>query len=137
MGCLTRVLAYGCMLLLWNDSLIGGPKIRVAMPCSIRLWNGFPENPAGLFAPISYRIGDDLTRFATQGDPDPGLIGLFEHKGPQFIQFQYRRFWILLVRGDQRFAQCGQLFCFFLIHAMTEVRETPNVRSIPRKLLRS
>ena len=98
----------------------------------------------GLLSPVFfrthkpyYRIGDDLTRFTTQCDPNPRLIRLFQHKRPQFIQFQYGRFWISSVRCDHCFAQCWQLFCFFFIHSMTEVRETPNVRSIPLKLLRS
>jgi len=60
------------------------------------------------------RIGHHLSRLSTQRYPDPRFIGLLQHKGPQFIQFQYRRICIIRIRRYQRFAQGWQLFCFFL-----------------------
>ncbi len=61
----------------------------------------------------------------------------FEHKGPQFIEFQYRGSGILWIGGDQGGMERRKLSYFFLIHLDTVVRETPNVRVKPRKLLRS
>jgi hypothetical protein len=93
--------------------LIGCPKISKTVSRSIRFRNRFPQLAAGLFAPISYRIGDYLTHFATQGDPNPRLIGFFEHKRLPFISFQDGRFWILSVREHHRVAERWLLFCFF------------------------
>ena len=102
------------MLLLWNDCLVGFPKVGIAMPSTIGLRNGFPQCAAGLFASIAYCIGHHLSRLSTQRYPDPRFIGLLQHKGPQFIQFQDRRICIIGIRRYQRFAQGWQLFCFFL-----------------------
>ena len=101
------------VLLFWNDGLIGLPKIAGAVSCSIGRWNGFPQATTRLFAAISHCVSDDLPRLATQSDPDPGLIGLFEHKGPEFIQFQHRRLRIVGIRLNQRFAQGWQFGGFF------------------------
>ena len=103
-----------CMVLFWNHCLVGFPKVGVAMPCTIGLRNGFPQDAAGLFTSISYCIGHHLSRLSTQRDPDPRLLGLLQHKGPQFIQFQDRRLCIIGIRHHQCFAQGWQLFCFFL-----------------------
>ncbi len=103
-----------CMLLFWNHCLIRGPKIGVAVSCTIGLWNGFPQPAAGLFTAISHRIGHDLSRLSTQGDPDPRVIGLFEHKRSEFIHFQDGRLCIVRIRRDQRFAQGWQLCGLFL-----------------------
>ena len=78
--CLTCFLPHCCMLLLWNDCLIGSPKIGVAMSCSIRFWNGFPEHATGLFTSITYGVCHDLPRLTTQGNPDPRLVRLFQDK---------------------------------------------------------
>jgi hypothetical protein len=69
---------------------------------------------ACLFTSISYCICHDLSRLSTQGDPDPCLHRLFQHKRPQFIQFQNCRLCIVGIRRDQRFAQSWQLCSLFL-----------------------
>ena len=74
---------------------------------------------------------------AAQGNPNPGVVRFFEHKRPQFIQFQDGGSGILWIRSDQGSMEGRKLSYFFLIHVDTVVRETPNVRVRPRKLLRS
>ena len=76
--------------------------------------NGFPQMPTGFFTSISHCISNHLSRLSTQGYPDPRLIGLLQHKRPQFIQFQDRRLCIVRIRRDQRFAQGWQLGGLFL-----------------------
>ncbi len=107
------------------------------MSAAIREGKRFPQAMAGLFTSISHRVSHDLPRLAAQRDPDPGLVRLFPHKRPQLIQFQHGRIPIVGIGLDQRFAQSWQLSGFFFIQAITEFRETPKVRSRPRKLLRS
>jgi len=64
-------------------------------------------------------------------------MGFFEHKRPQPIGFQRRGSGIFWIRGHQGRTEGGKLSYFFLIQVDTVVRETPNVRVRPRKLLRS
>ncbi len=90
------------------------PKIGVAVSCTIGLRNGFPQTAADLFTAISHSICHDLSRLSTQGDPDPRVIGLFEHKRSEFIHFQDGRLCIVRIRRDQRFAQGWQLCGLFL-----------------------
>jgi len=90
-----------------------------------------------LLAPITQRIRDDLSRLATQGNPHPDLLDFFEHKRPEFIQFQRAGSGVFWIGGYQSRAQGGKLSYFFLIQVDTVVREIPNVRVRPRKLLRS
>ena len=94
--------------------MVGTPKIGVAMACPISLRNGFPQMPTGFCTSISHCISNHLSRLSTQGYPDPRLIGLLQHKRPQFIQFQDRRLCIVRIRRDQRFAQGWQLGGLFL-----------------------
>ncbi len=82
MSDLPSVLSHRRVLLFWNDGLIGLPKIRVAVSCSIGGWNDFLQATTRLLAAISHCVSDHLPRLAAQGDPDPGLSRLFEHKGP-------------------------------------------------------
>ena len=83
------------------------------------------------------RRSDDLSGLAAQGHPHPDLLDFFEHKRPQPIGFQRGGSGILWVRGEQGWISGRKLSYFFLIHVDTVVRETPNVRVRPRKLLRS
>lgn len=55
----------------------------------------------------------------------------------KFIQFQYRRICIIGIRHHERFAEALAAFLLFFIYEITDALETPNVRSIPLKLLRS
>ena len=133
----TRFFAGRRVLLFWDHRLLGTPKIRVGMSAPIGLWYRFPQGATGRFAAISEGRGDHLPSLSAQGDPDPRLLGLLEDKGPQFIQFENGCLLIGAIRLDQRFAQGWQLADGFFSHPITEDRDTPNVRSRPRKLLRS
>ena len=137
MGGFSGLFAHRNVLFLGNHCCVGGPEVREAMPLAIPLWNGFPQPLTRPFAPIPNRIRHHLPRLPTEGNPHPGVVGFFEHKRPQFIQFQDRGRGIFGVRGEQRGTQRGKLSYFFLIQLETVVRETPKVRVRPRKLLRS
>jgi hypothetical protein len=133
----TCFLSDGGVLILWDHGLIGCPEIREAVARAIRGWNGLPQPTTGRLASIPDRIPHHLPRPAAQRNPDPTLVGFFQNKGPAFIQFQDRRSWICFIRRQHRLAQGRQVGDFFLIQARIVVRETPNVRSSPRRLLRS
>src|SRR3989442_14796658 len=98
-------LSHSGVLLFWNNLLIRLPKIRVAVPSTVGWWNGLPQAMTRLFAAISHRGSNHLTRLAAQSYPEPRLIRLLQHKRPPFIEFQHRRFCIVSIRLDQRFAQ--------------------------------
>ena len=102
------------MLLFWKHRLVGTPKIGVTLSGTVCVRNGFPQTAAGLFTSISHCVCHHLSRLSTQSYPDPRLIGLLQHKRPQFIQFQDRRLCIVRIRSDQRFAQGWQLCGLFL-----------------------
>ena len=87
----TCFLSHSGVLLFWKDRLIGRPEIREAMPLTVGGWNGLPQATTRPFTSISDRVGDYLPRLAAQRNPDPRLIGLFQHKRPELIQFQDRR----------------------------------------------
>jgi hypothetical protein len=133
----SRLFAHGKVMFLGKHCRIGRPEIRETMPVAIPFWNGLPQPLTRLFAPIPNRIGDHLPGVAAECNPNPGVVGFFEHKRPQFVQFQYRGCRILWIGSDQRCAQWRELGTFFLIQRDTVVRETPNVRVRPRRLLRS
>ena len=133
----TGFLSGSRVLVFWDHCLVRGPEIGETVSAAIREGKRFPQAMAGLFTSISHRVSHDLPRLAAQRDPDPGLVRLFPHKRPQLIQFQHVRIPIVGIGLDQRFAQSWQLSGFFFIQAITEFRETPKVRSRPRKLLRS
>jgi hypothetical protein len=59
------------------------------------------------------------------------------HTSHPFVQFQDRRLCIVGIRRDQRFAEALAAVRPCFIQEITEVRDTPKVRSSPRKLLRS
>ena len=71
------------------------------MPLTIEVWNALPQALAHPFTPIPNGIANHLTRLAAKGDPNPGVIGFFEHKRPQFVQFQRGGSGILWIGGDQ------------------------------------
>lgn len=77
------------------------PEIREAVTSTISLRNGLPQLLARFFAPIPSGVGDHLPALSAESNPNPGVIGFFEHKRPQFIQLQRRGRGILWVRGEQ------------------------------------
>ncbi len=87
MGSFSRFFAHRRVLLLRDDRSIDFQKIRKAMALAILRRNGLPQPLARLFAPIPNGISDHLSRLAAEGNPNPRVVGFFEHKRPEFIQF--------------------------------------------------
>ncbi len=137
MGGFSRLFAHRRVLLLWDHRSVRCPEVGEAVPVAIAVWNGLPQPLTRLFAAIPNRIGDHLPRLAAQGNPNPGVVRFFEHKRPELIEFQDGGRGIFGVRGEQGGPQRRKLSYFFLIQLATVVRETPNVRVRPRRLLRS
>lgn len=137
MGCFSGFFANSSMLLVRDDRRVCHPKVSKAVPLQIPLRNRLPQTLARLCTPITQRISDDLARLATQSNPHPDLVDFFEHKRPQFIQFQCAGSSVFWVRSQYSRAERRKLSYFFLIQRDTVVRETPNVRVRPRKRLRS
>ena len=77
------------------------------MPLAVGRWNALPQTLARLFTPITQRLADHLTRLAAQGYPYTDLVGFFEYKRPQFIQFQRGGSGILWIGGHQSRAERG------------------------------
>src|SRR5437879_6140995 len=101
MGGFSRLFSHGSMLLLWDHRRICRPEVSETMPLTILLWNGLPQPLTRLFTPITHCIGHHLARLAAESNPNPGVVGFFEHKRPEFIQLQRRGRGILWVRGEQ------------------------------------
>ena len=137
MGSFSRLFSHSGMLFLWDHRLIRCPEVCEAMTSTIEIWNGLPQPLTRLFTSIPNRIGHHLTRFTTQSNPHPGSMDFFEHKRPQFVQFQRRGRRIQRVRCEEGGMEGRKLSYFFMIQLDTVVRETPNVRVRPRRLLRS
>src|SRR5512135_282522 len=137
MGGFSGLFSHRRMLLLRVHTSIYFQKVGEAVPLPIPLRNGFPQPLARPFAPSTDGIGDHLSRLAAEGNPNPGVVGFFEDKRPQLVQFQGRGRGIFGIWGKQSSTQRWKLSYFFLIQLDTVVRETPKVRVRPRKLLRS
>jgi len=120
-----------------NDRLLGLPTIGGAVSSTGGGGNGLPQATTRLFAAISHRVSDNLPSLAAERYPDPGLLRLLDHKGPEVIQFQHHRLCIVGIRLSQRFAEALAVWWLFFLQAITQGREPPNVLSSPRKLLRS
>jgi hypothetical protein len=80
MRCQAGLFARCSMLLHRDDQRVSFPKVTVAMSRSILGRYPLPEFATGRPASVTDRIGHDLTSGATQGNPDPSLIGAFQNK---------------------------------------------------------
>ncbi len=56
------------------------PEIRVALSVAKEFGDGLPQTAARLLAAVANDEGDNLTSLTTQGDPNPTLPGLLQHK---------------------------------------------------------
>jgi hypothetical protein len=73
------------------------PEITERKTPFVTRWDAPPKVQATGFTPVTNEICDNLACTATQRHPNPPLVGLLEHKGPQFIQFQH----IIQLSGSQ------------------------------------
>jgi len=101
MGGFSRLFAHRCVLLLWDYRSVHCLEVGEAVSMAIAVWNGLPQPQTRLFAAITHGRGDHLPCLTAQGNPQPGVVGFFEHKRPQFVQFQDGGNGILWVRGEQ------------------------------------
>ncbi len=120
-----------------NDRFIRFPKIGVTCTTSIPVRNRPPELATGGFITIAQRIANNLSGLAAKRQPNPDFIGLFRHERPELIKFQGVRVWFTRIRIDQGRSERRETVGFFFSQLITVLRATPNVRSSPRKLLRS
>ncbi len=120
-----------------NDRLIGVPKIGITCTAPILGRNRPPELATGGLITIAKGIANNLPGLSTKCEPNPDFIRLFCNKGPKFIKFQGVRVWFPWVWVDQGRSERRETLGFFLSQLITVLRATPNVRSSPRKLLRS
>ena len=137
MGGLARLFANRLMLLVWDDRLIGTPEVGICRAAAVGSRHSVPQPPAAGFASITDRVRDNLSCRAREGDPNPGRMHFLEHERPQLVQFQRCRVWVAWIGWQQRCAQGWEGFSLFFSQAVPVLRDTPNVRSRPRKLLRS
>src|SRR3989440_12026218 len=101
MGGLSYLFSHGCMLLLWDHRRICRPEVSETMPLTIPLWNGLPQPLTRFFTPIIQGIGHHMTRLAAEGHTNPGVVGFFDHKRPQYIQCQLGSSGIFWIGGKQ------------------------------------
>jgi len=125
------------VLLSRNYCRIRFPKVTVTVSTLIRWRNRFPQFATRRFTSIANSIGHHLASTTAQSNPNPPFTCFFQDERPEFIEFQSGRILIFWVRLNKRLTQWRQLCSLFLIHSVTVLRATPNVRVNPRKELRS
>src|SRR5258708_36618083 len=91
LGGVSCLFSTGGMLLLREYCRVGRPKVGEAMSVAISLWNGFPQLLTCFFAPMADRVRDHLPCLTAEGNPNPGVVGFFEAKRPQYVRLQRRR----------------------------------------------
>ncbi len=125
----------GLMLFVGEDVLVGPPEIGVGGSLPIVVGYGPPQLLTGRFTAATDDAGNDLPGGFTQGELDPTLIAFVTHKRPQFVEFELN----LFGSGGfkERLPQRRQAQGFCLGHAVTVLRDTPNVLARPRRLERS
>ena len=111
------------------------PKIGVDDALPVVFGNCVPQPLTGRFTPPADHTRHDLPRSFAQGKPNPALITFVTDKRPQLIEFQLDP--LRLSRFEQRVFERRLRQGFFLSHAITVVRDTPNVLASPRRLERS
>ena len=88
MAGLPRAFAHGTVLLLRHNISIGQPKIGVARAPLVLPGDALPEDAAGGFASIADGTRNDLTGFASLGQPHPAQDLALVDEEPKFIEFQ-------------------------------------------------
>ena len=107
---LARAFAAGTVELLREDLLVSLPKVCKAQALTISERHTPPQPPAGDFAAVPNRVGDDLTGAAALSQPNPVLVLAPRDERPEFIEFQD----VILLGGLKRPGQLRQGFGFFL-----------------------
>ena len=115
-----------------KDLIVGLPKIAEGGAMTVGAGQPRPEAPAIFFGAAPDPIGDNLTRTAAQGYPDPPFV-FFEPTNDQSSSNSKMSSGWAGARGgmvDNGSSSSRN-------HLATVCRATPNVRSRPRKLDRS
>ncbi len=68
------------VLLSGNHCRVCVPEVTVAMGSLVGFRDRFPQLAAGRFTAVTDCVGDHLTGAAAQGNPDPLLMRLLQHK---------------------------------------------------------
>jgi hypothetical protein len=137
MGRSTSFLTTRHVLRVRDDRCIGLPEVGETEPAAIGDREGNPEAPAGRGTAVARDGGDDLTLRAREGDPDVDGIALAANKRPDFVELQVRRCVIGWIGRQNCRTQRWEFGSPFFSQAVTVFRDTPKVRSSPRRLLRS
>jgi hypothetical protein len=101
-------------------------------------WNCIPQFFTCFLRPITDRIGNHLSCFSTQSNPNPGFVHLFlralDHNSSHSTIVAFASFGSGSINVSLNSGRCS---AFFFSHLITVERETPNTLPCPRKLLRS
>ena len=106
---LTLAFARGDVLSRRQHDFIGFPEISVEHALLVSGGNALPQQSASHFAAVANRVGNTLTGAAALSQPDPLLVLAFEHKGPEFIDFQA----VASGGRQQCFSKIGKVTDFF------------------------
>ena len=104
------------------------PEIAETEAAPIRSRNPMPEPPTGAFAGVADDNGDDPACPTTPDRPEPAFPRPLADKRPNLIDFQA----VVRLRRMQGRPERRQPPKFFLIRAARVLRETPDMRLIPR-----
>src|SRR5262245_14205684 len=137
MGGFSRFLSDRTVFRDWNNILISVPEVSIASSSAVLRGNRLPELATCAFIAIAQGISNNLACFSTKSQPYPDFISLLRNEGPELIKFERVAVRFAWIRINQGRSQRWELLGFFLSQLITVLRATPNVRSRPRKLLRS
>ena len=85
---LSTVLTDRLMSFLGQYLSIGHPEINVEHAILVFNRDFAPQSPTILLRVVTDGEGNNLPSSTTHGRPQPALVGLLEHKAPNFVEFQ-------------------------------------------------
>ena len=87
-GRLATLFAYATVGGRWDNLLVRLPEITEGQTPFILVRDLVPQAATGLLAAVPDDKSDNLAGTPTNGGPQPAFLTLFQHKRPEFIQFQ-------------------------------------------------
>src|SRR5690606_4476982 len=116
-----------------NNMLVRLPKITERITAPVGPGNALPQVQTTGLAAIPDEIGHALAGPPTQRHPDPAFVRFLQHKRPHLIQFQH----VIQPASPSVVSRGGNCCAHCSSHLATVRRDTPNTRSMPRRLSRS